>query len=1102
MKPLSNHLKNPKFIPNNPSPLSSPTISNKSSSTSSSSSLTSSNLSKSNSHPSNSHNSTASYDDLRSVSPSPKLVLPSSIIQKKFNHKIRQEKHDNIPTTTTINTSTTHNDSNEINANDNHHVDDTDNESDSDFDFDYNNNDNYDDNDSTTVHYNIPPDLFNRLQTFPLFKKAPKSFLNKVASKLTLMQYHPQEYIIKKGDPSKSMYWILKGTVSVTSTDGESIYAELAAGSFFGEIGILFNRPRTATVVARTRVLVGVLTSEALNPVLNHYPLIERRIRDEAQERLAMQEKRVKYDLPTLIPTEQSNSNNNNNNNSNNSNNNNNGNIATSSKNGVNASTLATQASMIPGPVLPPISNSPSPSNLPSNNIIDSSLSIQDFIKNLPIFQNLPSKIIHKVALGIEPLKFNPFEYIIHKDDTDSDIFFIINGEVEVIDHSYNKLGNLVEHTLARLSSGSYFGEMSFLAFLNGELTTRRSASIRSISNLELLVVKSDKLEKLCIKYPFIIEDMRKTADARNKSNNSIHDNVIKTRLSINYLINQQDSSASEIATVTPSNQRPIPSPEMSRSPSPSSAIVLHHPQSQRIEAVPSLFSSNFSFGNPTLEAAPPVPDNKRSRSISPITNLSPSISPVSSFDMNRESTRATSINEDLPFNYRKRKSISQGQEINLSMPPLNPIVSSINNFQNFNGQNSQLINGSKFQYLPHNKRIRLASVSRRRSSILSNNGPLPDTLLLKVFEFLTLPELMKLRIISRRWRQLLYVAPNLCNNLDLTPWNTSVDDKALISITDFVGSRPTTINISNCFHITDEGYSYMVNEIGINGKIKVIKMKSNWEVSAMAIMDLTVPSVGQYLEEIDLSNCRKVRDNVIERLIGWDLTHDEDDNSGHNEVDNDYDYGCKNLKILNVGYCKHLADNVMSHIANHANKRLESLDLTRCTAITDKGFQYWTYKSFPNLKKLSLKDCTFLSDKSIISIANAATNLEILDLNFCCSLTDIAIEVLCMGCPNIRELDLSFCGSAVSDSSLVAISLHMRNLEKLILKGCIRVTRAGVDALLSGCSPLNYINISQCKNAHIYPGRIPAQKLNINPQTKSAFVTAGPFQNIIEIVI
>lgn len=76
-------------------------------------------------------------------------------------------------------------------------------------------------------HFNVPPEFLNRLATFPLFNKAPKSFHSKIASKLTLMQYHPQEYIIKKGDPSKSMYWIMKGTVTVTSTDGESIYAEL-----------------------------------------------------------------------------------------------------------------------------------------------------------------------------------------------------------------------------------------------------------------------------------------------------------------------------------------------------------------------------------------------------------------------------------------------------------------------------------------------------------------------------------------------------------------------------------------------------------------------------------------------------------------------------------------------------------------------------------------------------------------------------------------------------------------------------------------------------------------------------------------------------------
>ena len=82
----------------------------------------------------------------------------------------------------------------------------------------------------------MSPPFLNQLATFPLFKNAPTSFHKQVAANLRLIHYRPQEFIIKKGDLSRSMYWILKGTVSVTSTDGEEVYAELNQGEFFGEI--------------------------------------------------------------------------------------------------------------------------------------------------------------------------------------------------------------------------------------------------------------------------------------------------------------------------------------------------------------------------------------------------------------------------------------------------------------------------------------------------------------------------------------------------------------------------------------------------------------------------------------------------------------------------------------------------------------------------------------------------------------------------------------------------------------------------------------------------------------------------------------------------
>ena len=906
----------------------------------------------------------------------------------------------------------------------------------------------------------LPLPLLHKLRKFPLFKDAPKNFHSKVAAKLSLIQYRPQEFIIKENDPALAMYWILKGTVSVALTDGESIYAELAPGSFFGEIGILFNRPRTATVVACLRVLVGVLTADALNSVLRSYPLIERRIRDEAQERLAMQEKKNKADIPIVQPSR----------------------------------TPAPTGSGPVVPCLPPSFVLPSASPLPLSLLlnaseedeprkpstladnVDQTVSIQGFIKSVPIFQNLPSNIVHSLALGAEPASFMPFEYIFRKGQSGSDIYFITHGEVEVVGYTSAN----AERVLARLRSGAFFGEMAFLELIQGNTNLLRSASIRSVLSVELIVIRTDLLKDVCTRYPSIVEEIKATAAAR-KNSNETPDNDDANLFSMRNSVHESFRSPPILPSLPGQFSFPF-SVNTTRKPSVSSTEV----------STPQLLfmNPNWNFGSSESLAHG---RGGASRSVSPVS--------LSDIEAPMKPKVARGIDEIPPSRKRSPapeislQQLPQGP-LDMVVPPKNPLIAT-NAFLAGLRKNS-------FQYMPHNKRIKLSNLAgRRRSSVLVSTGTIPDKVLLGAFEFLDLPKLMKLRLVSRRWRQLLYIAPNLCKRLDLSLWNTLINDDALMSITDFVGSRPRYIDISNCFHVTDEGFSYLVNEVGMAGNITVFKMRSLWEVSAMAIMDLTSPSVGKDLQEVDLSNCRKVQDNVVERLIGWagESTGATRHLPGSEGTYNN-EAGSRRLKILNLSYCKHLTDNIMYHIAFHANEKLECLDLTRCTTITDAGFQHWTYRSFPNLKKLLLRDCTFLSDKAIISLASAAPNLEILNLNFCCALLDLAIEALCQGCPNLRELDLSFCGSAVSDSSLVSISLRLFNLEKLILKGCVRVTRAGVDSLLSGYSPLAFIDISQCRNAHEYPGRIPAQSLQVNPSTKSAFISTGAQQRIVELVI
>ena len=72
---------------------------------------------------------------------------------------------------------------------------------------------------------------------------------------------------------------------------------------------------------------------------------------------------------------------------------------------------------------------------------------------------------------------------------------------------------------------------------------------------------------------------------------------------------------------------------------------------------------------------------------------------------------------------------------------------------------------------------------------------------------------------------------------------------------------------------------------------------------------------------------------------------------------------------------------------------------------------------------------------------------------------------VLALGLPNLTHLNLAFCGSAVSDTSLRCISLHLLELRNLSVRGCVRVTGTGVEAVVEGCRDLEVMDVSQCKN-------------------------------------
>ena len=278
--------------------------------------------------------------------------------------------------------------------------------------------------------------------------------------------------------------------------------------------------------------------------------------------------------------------------------------------------------------------------------------------------------------------------------------------------------------------------------------------------------------------------------------------------------------------------------------------------------------------------------------------------------------------------------------------------------------------------------------VSRKPSRF--NIGQFDDDILNEVFQYLTLPELMRMRAVSSHWSRLLSTSPRLCNELDLRIYNRLVTDRVLIEcIAPFVGNRPHTIDISNCFHISDEGFTALASMCGAN--VKRWKMKSVWDITGQAILEMSNRAKG--LEEIDLSNCRKVSDTLLQRVVGWVVPEIhpmfEQQQAGNptryipspNQLPPGTVIGCPNLRRLTLSYCKHVTDRTMGHLAAHAAKRLEHVDLTRCTTITDQGFQSWSMTRFDKLQSLCLADCTYLTDSAVVFLTNAAKGLRYLDL-------------------------------------------------------------------------------------------------------------------------
>lgn len=109
------------------------------------------------------------------------------------------------------------------------------------------------------------------LASVPIFSPLPGASLEHLAGRLVPLRLEPGTIIVREGDPGDRFYIVAEGKVEITA-EGAPL-SELEAGGYFGEIALIRDVPRTATVVAKTPVVLYALDREDfLAAVTSHAP--------------------------------------------------------------------------------------------------------------------------------------------------------------------------------------------------------------------------------------------------------------------------------------------------------------------------------------------------------------------------------------------------------------------------------------------------------------------------------------------------------------------------------------------------------------------------------------------------------------------------------------------------------------------------------------------------------------------------------------------------------------------------------------------------------------------------------------------------------------
>ena len=140
-------------------------------------------------------------------------------------------------------------------------------------------------------------EVFSSLKKILLLSKLPDEALNALAAKAKSVKFPKQAIIITEGDETSSLYIILSGKVRVFSSDEKSKEVTLLvqeSGSYFGELALLGDEPRSASVETLEKTVCGIISKDDFKSWLVSHPDVAMGLLSELSEKIRHLTEKVK----------------------------------------------------------------------------------------------------------------------------------------------------------------------------------------------------------------------------------------------------------------------------------------------------------------------------------------------------------------------------------------------------------------------------------------------------------------------------------------------------------------------------------------------------------------------------------------------------------------------------------------------------------------------------------------------------------------------------------------------------------------------------------------------------------------------------------------